>query len=95
MDQNTALLSTGTGGTILGVLLYIYTHFNHKRIRSKCCGQDLDMSLDIENTTPPAEKVQQSVAQVPQQGQPKVPKLQLPGPTAESFHVQNPMQSNA
>ena len=53
MDQQTALLSTGTGGTILGVLLLLYRTFNHKRCRSKCCGQDLDLSLDIENTTPP------------------------------------------
>jgi len=53
MDQQTALLSTGTGGTILGVLVLLYRTFNHKRCRSKCCGQDLDLSLDIENTTPP------------------------------------------
>lgn len=53
MDTNIALLSTGTGGTILGVLFLIYRTFNHKRCRSRCCGQDLDLSLDIENTTPP------------------------------------------
>ncbi len=50
---NMALLSTGTGGTILGVLFLMYRMFNHKRCRSRCCGQDLDLSLDIENTTPP------------------------------------------
>jgi hypothetical protein len=55
MDTNIALLSTGTGGTILGVLFLMYRTFNHKRCRSKCCGQDLDLSLDIENTTPPRQ----------------------------------------
>lgn len=53
MDTNIALLSTGTGGTVLGVLFLIYRTFNHKRCRSRCCGQNLDLSLDIENTTPP------------------------------------------
>jgi hypothetical protein len=50
-----ALLSTGTGGTILGVLFLIYRTFNHKRARCRCCGQDLDMSLDISDTTPPRQ----------------------------------------
>jgi hypothetical protein len=56
MDTNTALLGTGTGGTIIGVLLLLYKTFNHKRCRSRCCGNDMDLSLDIENTTPPAER---------------------------------------
>jgi len=53
MDTNMALLSSGTGGTLLMVLLYLYKTLNHRRCRSKCCGRDLDMSLDIEETTPP------------------------------------------
>ena len=56
MEVNTALLGTGTSGTILGVLLLLYKTFNHKRCRSRCCGNDMDLSLDIENTTPPAER---------------------------------------
>jgi len=28
---------------------------NHKRIRSTCCGKEMDTSLDIEETTPPAK----------------------------------------
>lgn len=58
MDPNSALLSTGTGGTILGVLILLYRTFNHKRCRSKCCGRDMDMSLDIEQTTPPHQPPQ-------------------------------------
>lgn len=56
MDTNTALLSTGTGGTILTILYFFYKTFNHRRCRSSCCGRNIDMSLDIENTTPPDRK---------------------------------------
>jgi hypothetical protein len=58
MDTNTALLGTGTGGTILTILYFIYKTCNHRRLRSKCCGRDLDMSLDIEQTTPPQDRFQ-------------------------------------
>jgi len=37
-------LSIGT--VILGVI-------NHKRVRSNCCGHKVDVSFDVENTTPP------------------------------------------
>lgn len=33
------------GGSILAVI-------NHTRVRSMCCGQKLEVSLDIEKTTP-------------------------------------------
>jgi hypothetical protein len=56
MDTNTALLGTGTGGTILTILYFVYKTFNHKRCRSNCCGRAMDLSLDIENTTPPPDR---------------------------------------
>lgn len=52
----TALMSTGTGGTILGLLLLLYKTLNHKRFRSKCCNREMEMSFDIENTTPPRDR---------------------------------------
>jgi hypothetical protein len=55
MDQYTALMSTGTGGTLLLVAIYIYRTFNHKRVRSNCCGKKLEMSLDVDETTPPRQ----------------------------------------
>ena len=55
MDLQTTLLASTTGTTIIAVLLWIYRNFNHRRIRSKCCGYNLSASLDIENTTPPSE----------------------------------------
>ena len=52
----TALMSTGTGGTILGVLVLLYKTFNHRRCRSRCCGKEMDMSFDVEETTPPRDR---------------------------------------
>jgi hypothetical protein len=47
-------------GTILGTLAIVISAIstiigviNHKKIRSHCCGKDLDMSIDIDATTPP------------------------------------------
>lgn len=39
------------GGSILAVI-------NHTRIRSVCCGNKLEVSLDVEKTTPPADKME-------------------------------------
>jgi hypothetical protein len=33
-------------GSVIGVI-------NHKRVRSTCCGKNVEVSVDIENTTPP------------------------------------------
>ena len=53
MDSN----STGAiaySGFIIGLAGTIYAAINHKRIRSKCCGRNLEASIDVENTTPPS-----------------------------------------
>jgi len=42
----------GLAGFGISVFGAIYTALNHKRLRSRCCGKDLDASIDIENTTP-------------------------------------------
>ena len=49
MDTSNILGLIGFGVSILGA---IYTAVNHKRLRSRCCGKTLDMSVDVENTTP-------------------------------------------
>ena len=54
MDIQT-ILSSGAAGTALSVLLYVVIRLNHKRCRSKCGKQTLEVSLDIENTTPTLE----------------------------------------
>jgi ribosomal protein L12E/L44/L45/RPP1/RPP2 len=49
-------MDSNTGG-ILGIFAFltsaaglIYAAINHKRIRCRCCGKDLDMSVDVDPT---------------------------------------------
>ena len=53
MDSTTILagisIALSIGSVVIGVI-------NHKRIRSNCCGSKTELSIDIENTTPPSEK---------------------------------------
>jgi hypothetical protein len=54
MDSN-QYISGGVGASIviaLIILKQVYNTINHKRIRSRCCGTDLEASVDIEETTP-------------------------------------------
>jgi len=39
-------LVISVGGSVLAIV-------NHKRLRSNCCGNKIEASLDIEETTPP------------------------------------------
>lgn len=57
MDQTTALLGTGTGTTLLLVAIYLYKTLNHRRVRSNCCGKKIEMSLDIDETSPKSFQV--------------------------------------
>lgn len=54
MDESNVMgmvaLIVSLGGTILGII-------NHKRLRSKCCGRNAEVSIDVENTTPPQPHV--------------------------------------
>jgi hypothetical protein len=50
MDTTNILGLSGFAISILGIL---YTAVNHKRVRSRCCGKSFDVSVDVENTTPP------------------------------------------
>lgn len=45
----------GVGGGIAGMIslvIGILVKLNHKRCRSKCCGRDMIVSVDVEETTP-------------------------------------------
>ena len=46
-----------SGPLALGLIILreIYNLINHKRIRSKCCGKDIEASVDIEATSPKNE----------------------------------------
>jgi len=52
-----------TTGGVLGIFAFlissggiIYTAINHKRVRCKCCGKDVDMSVDVDSTMPVKKK---------------------------------------
>jgi hypothetical protein len=49
----TALMGTGTGGTIITVLYVLYKAFVGKRCRSSCCDRDVEMGFTVEEMTPP------------------------------------------
>jgi len=51
MDQ-TELLSTIA--IVVSSLGAVFATLNHTRIRSGCCGKKLEVSLDVEKTTPTA-----------------------------------------
>jgi len=38
---------------VISVISTLISLINHKRIISKCCGRQIDASIDINNTTPP------------------------------------------
>jgi len=37
----------------LGVAYRVYVAVNHHRVRSNCCGKQMVVSVDVEETTPP------------------------------------------
>jgi hypothetical protein len=43
----------GGTGAVLSILSMIYTAINHKRIRGRCCGKEIDIELNIDSTTEP------------------------------------------
>jgi hypothetical protein len=48
-----ALLGTGTSGTVLTVLYFLYKAVLGKRCKSRCCGRELDAGFQVEDMTPP------------------------------------------
>ncbi len=47
----------GGTGAVLSVLSMIYTAINHKRIRGRCCGKEIDIELNIDSTEPDTKPV--------------------------------------
>jgi len=63
MDHNGII---GSVALVLSVGGSIFALINHKLIRSTCCGNKLDLSLDVEATTPPKiAPVVESIQSVP------------------------------
>ena len=61
MDNQTTSAIALCGLVISGITTAIGI-INHKRIRSSCCGKSVDISVDIESTTPPGKSVPPSSA---------------------------------
>lgn len=53
--------SGGVGASIVIVLGILYKTINHKHIRSKCCGRKIDVSIDVDESTPPTNQKQSSL----------------------------------
>ena len=56
MDNSTILASTGTAGTVITILYFIYRAINGKRCHISCCDTDLDAEFKVDNMTPPDRK---------------------------------------
>lgn len=54
MDFNNYSLAGGSIG-ILTFIIGILIKLNHTRLRSSCCGKKIEVSVDVEHTTPPSE----------------------------------------
>jgi hypothetical protein len=46
MDQQTGS-ALGIAGCITGVLAAIYTYYKHSSCKSRCCGREVDLQMDI------------------------------------------------
>jgi hypothetical protein len=49
MDTGSALGGTGLAISMIGI---IYSAINHKHIKSRCCGKELEVSIDIDTIQP-------------------------------------------
>jgi hypothetical protein len=56
MDWGYLGSAAGLASIAIHVVEKLLVVVNHKRVRSRCCGKQLDSSLDIEETTPPAKE---------------------------------------
>lgn len=54
--DNYASGGIGAGAVVvLGIAYRVYLAVNHHRVRSNCCGKELVVSVDVEQTTPPRD----------------------------------------
>jgi hypothetical protein len=80
MDTGSALGGTGLFISLIGI---IYSAINHKHLRAKCCGRDLDFSIDIDSTDSD-HKHTGAKAEPPPPPQPPPPQPQPPQPQPDA-----------
>jgi hypothetical protein len=52
MDNYASGAIGGTAVVVLGILYKVFTLVNHHRLVSKCCGKAIEVSIDVDETTP-------------------------------------------
>lgn len=57
MDSFSSGAVGATSVVVLGILYKVYMAVNHHRIRSTCCGNKIEASIDIDETTPKTNPV--------------------------------------
>jgi hypothetical protein len=57
MDSFSSGAVGATSVIVLGILYKVYQAVNHHRIRSNCCGNKIEASIDIDETTPKTNPV--------------------------------------
>ena len=57
MDTFSSGAVGATSVIVLGILYKVYIAVNHHRIRSTCCGNKIEASIDIDETTPKTNPV--------------------------------------
>jgi len=75
MDSNTGGI-LGIFGFLISMGGAVYAAVNHKKIRCRCCGRDLDVSVDVDSTepVPPVEEEEATESVLPQAQVPPPPK---------------------
>lgn len=66
--DSTTMSQIGLGGgvvSILSVLVAVFKYMNHRTIRSKCCGLQGEMGLDVDSPKPDAVVVVKPVEVTP------------------------------
>ena len=69
MDTGAALGGTGLFISIAGI---IYSAINHKHIKSKCCGKEYDVSIDIGSTQEAKESTKTGEQKEEKQGKTEI-----------------------
>jgi hypothetical protein len=83
----------GSGGLVISIISMVYAAINHKRIRAKCCGRNLDFEINIDSTEEKDKEAKHSEKEESNDTKPKkktakvVPELELPARPASAINV--------
>jgi ribosomal protein S28E/S33 len=55
-SMSNILASTGTAGTVITILFFLYKILNGKRCHSRCCNRNIDAEFKIDDMSPEDKK---------------------------------------